>query len=324
MKIYVFCHIGAKRPNGGVKILFEYAKALMDNGWDASILIPGAHLFPADCPKDYKPSWFETDVPVFDDVRIIKSDDLVIIHEEGIWCYEHLIANNPRMVMLNQGLTSSLTDNVGMNITYDFAKQVYDRCEAVVTISPAITTGLMNIFGVDSMKLFTIPNPIDDFFTPGVKENTILVMNKQPGNIASIMLLKIILNRYPGWNVKLIQNMSLMQVADEMSRAKIFAFLCSPLGEGSSLPPVEAALSGCKVIGYSGVGSSYYFLEPIFTEIAYNDIDRFVRVLDEEVRLQEESNEDRFKIHRESLRINRSKERFTRVVGRVFGEIING
>ncbi|NDH04961.1 hypothetical protein EBX93_03420, partial [bacterium] len=120
MKVYVFCHIGAKKPNGGVKILFEYAQALREGGYDASILIPGAHLYPSDCPRDYKPSWFKTDVPVYDDVRIVTKDDVVLIHEESVWCFDHLKQNNPRFIMINQGISSSITNNVGKHISYSY------------------------------------------------------------------------------------------------------------------------------------------------------------------------------------------------------------
>lgn len=333
MKVYIFCHIGAQKPNGGVKVLFEYASALRKGGWDAAILIPGAHLYPNDCPSGYKPSWFETDVPVYDDVRIVKKDDIVVIHEEGIWCFDHLIENTPRMFMIHQGLTSSLTDNVGMDISYTYAKRVYDYCEGFVVISPYIAEGITSLFGVSPNKIFHIENPIDDYFTPGEKENTILVMNKQPGNVVSQMLLKIFKERYSNWNIKLVENMTHRQVAEEMGRAKIFAFLCTPLGEGSALPPMEAALSGCKVIGYSGIGSRYYFNEPIFTEVDYNDVVTFVRMMDYYTKLYGGDDfESAYRVFHKSntfhdctdnLREQRSKQNFIKKVNSVFKELIS-
>lgn len=321
--IYVFCHIGAKTPNGGVKILFEYAQALINSGFNAAILIPGAHLYPNDCPNGYKPSWFETSVPVYDDVRIVKSDDIVIIHEEGIWCFNHLAVNNPYFIMINQGLQSSITDNVGLNITYDFAKKVYKKCIGVIAISPYIADGINKLFDVKKSNIHIIENPVDDFFKPGKKQNTILVMNKQPNNVVAKMILKIVNERYSDWEIKYIFNMSLKQVAEEMSRAKIFIFLCTPHGEGSSLPPIEAALSGCSVIGYSGLGSRYYYKLPIFTEIEYNDVVGFIEVLDQQTALYKNSNII-FQKEIEELRQIRSKQYFTSRVNYVFKELIGG
>lgn len=334
MKVYVFCHIGAKRPNGGVKILFEYAQALIDNGYDASILIPGAHLYPSDCPKGYKPSWFETTVPVYDDVRIITKDDIVLMHEESVWCFDHISANNPRIIMINQGLSSSITNNVSKNITYNYVRDIYSKCLGVIAISPYIVEGVKKIFGVPEDRIYHIENPVDDFFKPGKKENNILVMNKQQGNVATTMILKIIEERYPNWNVKYINDMTMGEVAHEMSIAKIFLFFCAPLGEGSSLPPVEAALSGCKVIGYTGVSSDYYYNEPIFTKVDYNDIVTFIRMTDYYTGLYGGNDFDlTYKVFHQSttsphctenLRQLRSKSRFKQEVNRVFKELING
>ena len=334
MKVYVFCHIGAQKPNGGVKVLFEYAQALRNGGYDATILMPGAHLYPQDCPKGYKPSWFETDVPVFDDVRIVTKDDIVIIHEEAVWCYEHLAANNPRMIMLNQGLSSSLTNNVGKYISYNHVKNIYSNMLGVITISPYISEGVNKLFNVPKECIHHVENPIDDFFRPGQKTDKILIMNKQPDNVATTMIIKIILERYPGWEVKFVKDMTLEQVAYEMSTSKIFCFFCTPLGEGSSLPPMEAALSGCKVIGYSGVSSGYYYDEPLFTEIDYNDIVAFIDTMDKSVEMYKASNFENtwntfhdtkaFANNMEELRKKRSKERFTNEVNRVFKELIGG
>lgn len=326
MKVYVFCHIGAKKPNGGVKILFEYARALRQGGHDAYILIPGTHLYPNDCPKGYKPSWFDTDVPVEDDVRVVTKDDIVIIHEEGIWCYEHLAVNNPRMIMINQGAQSSLTDNVGMHISYNFARNIYSKCLGVITISPYIANFVNVVFQVDNNKIHIIENPIDSYFKPApYKSNTILVMNKQPSNVVSQMIIKIVSERYPLWNVKIAQELSHKQLAQEMADAKIFLFLCTPHGEGSSLPPVEAALSGCKVIGYSGLGSRYYYQLPLFTEIEYNDVTQFIVKLDHYTSVM--TGGDSFSIlfdHSiQELRGKRSIIKFDSEVNRVFNKLIS-
>lgn len=278
--IYVFCHIGAKRPSGGVKILFELTQALVDNGYDAAILIPGAHLYPNDCPKGYKPSWFDTSVRVFDDVRIVTKDDVVVMHEEGVWAFEHVMANGPRYLVINQGAQSSITDNVGMNITYGFVKEIYDGAEAIITISPYITNFVHRVMGVPSSKIYQLDNVIDDYFQQEVeKTNNILVLMKSH-NLGNALLLKVFAERYPGWTIEVIDNYDHRQIADAMARSKIFVFMASNSGEGSPLPPVEAAIAGCKVIGSSGVGGGFIFRDPIFTEVAFNDINDFIVQMD--------------------------------------------
>jgi glycosyltransferase involved in cell wall biosynthesis len=47
--------------------------------------------------------------------------------------------------------------------------------------------------------------------------------------------------------------------------------------EGLSLPPIEAALSGCQVVGYTGEAAKEYWDKEIFTEIYAGDIKAFVK-----------------------------------------------
>ena len=47
--------------------------------------------------------------------------------------------------------------------------------------------------------------------------------------------------------------------------------------EGLGIPPIEAAIAGNKVIGYTGKGGNEYWNNPIFTEIAHGDISGFIK-----------------------------------------------
>ena len=43
------------------------------------------------------------------------------------------------------------------------------------------------------------------------------------------------------------------------------------------IPPIEAALSGNKVIGYVGGGGSEYWKKPIFTKVENGEIEDFAK-----------------------------------------------
>lgn len=322
--IYVFCHIGAKRPSGGVKILFEMTQALIDAGHEAAILIPGAHLYPHDCPKGYKPSWFETTVPVFDDVRIVTSEDIVVMHEEGVWAFDHVMANKPKYLMINQGAQSSIANNVGMNITYDFVRKIYEGAEAVITVSPYISMFVHHTFGVPHENIYLIENMIDNYFDVAAKDNTILVLDKAK-SLPSELVVKVYNERYPGWRVEVVENYTHKELAEAMSRSKIFVFFASNSGEGSPMPPVEAALAGCKVIGNTGVGGKYYFHQPIFSEVEYGDILGFIQEMDLWTETLQDGTIDQFAdavLQRESLAHIRSKEMYQSRVKNVFETVL--
>ena len=52
-------------------------------------------------------------------------------------------------------------------------------------------------------------------------------------------------------------------------------FLSFSYAEGFGMPPIEAAMAGNKVIGYTGGGGKEYWRKPIFEEIQSGDIKNF-------------------------------------------------
>ena len=77
------------------------------------------------------------------------------------------------------------------------------------------------------------------------------------------------------WKLKAIHNMSEKEVFKNLTKSKIFLSF-SEL-EGLPLPPIEAALAGNQVIGYTGEGGGEYWKKPIFTEIKTGEIKNFCK-----------------------------------------------
>jgi hypothetical protein len=76
-----------------------------------------------------------------------------------------------------------------------------------------------------------------------------------------------------------IDGLNEVQVAVLLKRSKIF--MAFSHFEGCPLPPLEAALSGNQVIGYTGQGATEYWRPEIFEEVASGDVAGFAqRVLD--------------------------------------------
>ena len=76
------------------------------------------------------------------------------------------------------------------------------------------------------------------------------------------------------WKIKDLNNISEKEVFKNLCQSKIFLAFSS--FEGLPLPPVEAAIAGNYVIGYTGEGGKDYWKKPIFTEIFSGDIRNFV------------------------------------------------
>ena len=105
------------------------------------------------------------------------------------------------------------------------------------------------------------------------KENLITYMpRKLPKH--SELIISFLNNSLPSnWRIKAIDNSSEKEVYRILEKSKFFLAFSNL--EGLPLPPIEAALSGNKVIGYTGEGGKEYWKEPIFTEIKTAEIKKF-------------------------------------------------
>ena len=88
-------------------------------------------------------------------------------------------------------------------------------------------------------------------------------------------LLFFLRNRLPkNWKFKSLHNLNEKDVYKYLLKSKIFLSFSNM--EGLGFPPIEAAIAGNKVIGYTGRGGTEYWKKPIFTEIPHGNITKFI------------------------------------------------
>ena len=87
------------------------------------------------------------------------------------------------------------------------------------------------------------------------------------------------------WNIIPIHGMDEKAVGTMLQRSKIFLSF-SDL-EGLPLPPLEAAICGNLVIGYTGEGAKEYWNQPNFERIYNGELHHFCEILAEKVALFE-------------------------------------
>jgi len=83
------------------------------------------------------------------------------------------------------------------------------------------------------------------------------------------------------WQLEPIHNVNEVTAASMLSTSRIF--LSFSEFEGLPLPPLEAALTGNLVVGYTGQGAREYWHAPNFTAIDQGDIRGFVKAACEAV-----------------------------------------
>ena len=93
--------------------------------------------------------------------------------------------------------------------------------------------------------------------------------------IDHVTKLLFILNQHlpKNWKIKSIDNLRESEVVEFLQKSKIF--LSFSEFEGFGLPPVEAALCGNLVTGYTGESGKEYWHSPIFSEVFSGDLRTF-------------------------------------------------
>ncbi|MBA2727878.1 MAG: glycosyltransferase [Parachlamydiaceae bacterium] len=81
-----------------------------------------------------------------------------------------------------------------------------------------------------------------------------------------------------GWSFVPIENKTEEKVAEIMKNSWMYLSTCD--FEGFALPPMEAMLSGCLVVGYHGQGSKEYIRHPYAMPIISEDLVGFVMAIE--------------------------------------------
>ena len=165
-----------------------------------------------------------------------------------------------------------------MNSTNNFVnlKKSYDGANLIITTSKYSVSYLNNMFPNLKKKIFKVNLSVDsNKFKINKKTNLITYMPRKLPEHSNLLLfyLKNLLPK--NWRILPLVNVSEKKIIRSLSISKIFLSFSN--FEGLGIPPIEAALSGNKVIGYVGGGGSEYWKKPIFTKVENGEIEDFAK-----------------------------------------------
>jgi len=280
--LYYFCYEN-KRPTGGNKICYRHVELLNRLGVDAAVLHPHASF-------RYPQLVHQPLIVGLDTVRLSAADVLVLPEDLGP---THLkIAPRMRRIVFNQ------------NANYMFNKfSLMDARPLVHQVS-----GVVGCFAVSDQNArylrFAFPKlkverlilslnlEIFDGGNRSQKQREVCFMtSKNYSDVIQVVNLLRIRGFCKGWHFTPIHGMSEQEVADTMRRSALFLSFGHP--EGLCLANLEAMASGCRLIGYSGLGGREYFKNDLAHEIPVGDIRIFVKTI-EQLILEYESDRDKF------------------------------
>lgn len=265
--------------SGGIKVIYQHStliNELFGPGIQSSILHAEN--------TDFSCKWFTHNARIKKDMIFSPSNDFIIIPE--FWAERYgpqCIAKNIRYAIFVQGgYLFGMFHN-------DDTKNVYRQAAFIITISNDATECCRLAFPELRNNIFRIHYHIDDkkFDARHIqKQNLITYMPRRLQKHSNIMLFFLKQHLPENWTITPIQDMNEQEVSELLKHSRIFLSF-SEL-EGLGLPPIEAALSGNKVIGYTGEGGKEYWNPPIFTEILMGDIKTYVTTILSEIKKMEQ------------------------------------
>jgi hypothetical protein len=276
--IIYFC-VPENRPSGGIKYLLRHSN-LINNMPGYGI---GSAIHVLNRP-DFVPAW---EIP-----HVLKPDNRFNRYTDLIVLPEIMVDDTAPILQTSRVRYSILVQNgfYAVQGASEMARlaELYGGAISIVSTSAEITATLRAVFPGLKPPIFNVNYAFDrGVFSGGSEKRNLITYMPRKLRYHSRMVLRHLWGRdRRGWEVQPIDGLDEAGVVALLKASRIFLSF-SDL-EGFGLPPVEAALLGNKVIGYTGVGGREYFEPPLFEPIAHGDFLSYALAVEREIARQTE------------------------------------
>ena len=263
------------RPTGGIKVIYRHCELLNTLGVDCVVMHPFDH--------DFRCSWFSHEARFTNGPQLDPRRDFVIVPD--LWALP--FGAQCRNAGVRYGIfvqNGYLTHTVLPFHTRAGMEAVYHGADLILSISADSTRMVRcNYQGIRPEQIADIRYSISEKFHPlperfcGVAPRRIAFMPRKLADHAMRVAFALNGRLPPGWSLVPIQGASESEVASHLFESSIF--LSFSEFEGLPLPPLEAAIAGNLVVGYTGQGAREYWQAPHFHEIQQGDIIGFVEAV---------------------------------------------
>ena len=226
-----------------------------------------------------------------------KTKDFVILPE--IWAHFAddlgLIKKNINYGIFVQGFYHMFSTNNFIKL-----KRSYEKANIIISDPDYSIKCIKNMFPEFANKIIRVNFSVNEKkFKIYQKSNLITYMPRKLPDHANLLIfyLKNLLPK--GWKIVPLINISEKKLINYLSKSKIFLSFSNL--EGIGIPPIEAALAGNKVIGYTGGGGIEYWKLPLFKKIESGEIDDFGQILLKEIKNYKSDWVKKSKIYRKQL-----------------------
>ena len=288
-----------KGPSGGAKIVYDHSdhinrldianvssevlhiKKKKISKWNTSLKkalslsetnYSGWNAEDVSISKNFRSKWFENDIRVRENFIFDKKKDFVIFpeifaHLAKKFCIDKKI---PYAIFALNGYTLKPTND------YKSLEDCYRNAKFILSVSKNISNCIKLAFPYCINKILKSNLSVDaNKFNLNIKKtNIITYMSRKLPQHSELVLFFLRRHLPKPWKIKTIHNYKEKKVFHYLLKSKIF--LSFTHFEGLGMPPIEAALAGNKIIGYTGEGGKEIWKKPIFTEIPNGNILKFV------------------------------------------------
>ena len=258
-------------PTGGIKVIYRHAEALAGMGVDAYVLHPFDTGFRCD--------WFPHQARMLNTLTLDPARDFVIIPE--LWAAEfgpQCIAQGVRFGLFVQN--GYFTHPLLPSHTPSGLQAIYAAAELILSISDDTSRMVAISYpGVNPDKLLKVQYSVSARFAMAecAKAPVVSFMPRKMADHAMRVVYALGRHLPRGWRIQAIDGVGEAGCAMMLAESSIFMAFSS--FEGLPLPPLEAAIAGNLVIGYTGQGAKEYWHKPNFQEIHQGDIAGFIEAV---------------------------------------------
>jgi hypothetical protein len=254
------------RPVGGNKVSYRHSEIIARQGASCRVFHPEK--------PEFRYTWFANEIVPLKVGHFDPRTDFLVFSE--MWAAIAAKFCVPAGIRYAISVQNGYLAQNTAGFSPEVLQSAYRHADLILSIS-ADTSALTRLTHpyVDARRILRLFYSIPPIFSFGPKEKLITYMPRKlrPHSDRMRVYLNNILR--DDWRVQAIENLDEGGVAELMSRSSIFLSF-SEL-EGYPLPPIEAALSGNIVVGYTGQGAKEYFRPPVFREVENGDFQTFVR-----------------------------------------------
>ncbi len=306
MKNIIFFLDAQKGASGGGKVIYQYSSYINSlQNYSSSIIhlkkkkikkifdslnkkfkrkaknYSGWKLTDLEVKKNHSFPWFNIKINTKNNLIFDSKKDFVVLPEIFAHFAEDLLIkkNIPYAIFVQNGYAIFPTNNL------DSLNKSYSKAKFILSYSKDISECVSYAYPKVKKKIINTVCSINvNKFKEKIKKQNLITYMPRKLRKHSELVISFMRNNLPKkWKIKAIENLNEKDVYKILNKSKIFLSF-SDL-EGLGIPPIEAALTGNKVIGYTGESGKEYWQRPIFTRVYSGDIKNFCKELLKDLKL---------------------------------------